>query len=84
LGVALAVNGLSQPHREYLAEGGSGFILGDGALNYGTEQIDEAYYAAKVAPFATVSADFQLIHNPGYNRDRGPARFLGMRIHLEY
>jgi len=84
LGVALAVNGLSQPHREYLVEGGSGFILGDGALNYGTEQIDEAYYAAKVAPFATVSADFQLIHNPGYNRDRGPARFLGMRIHLEY
>jgi high affinity Mn2+ porin len=84
LGIALAVNGLSQPHRAYLAAGGVGFTLGDGSLAYGDEQIAEAYYAAKVTSFATVSADFQLIHNPGYNRDRGPARFLGARIHLEY
>lgn len=84
LGIALAINGLSQPHRAYLAAGGSGFTLGDGALAYGTEQIAEAYYAARITSFAIISADFQLIHNPGYDRDRGPARFLGVRIHLEY
>ncbi|MEO6799799.1 MAG: carbohydrate porin [Rhodanobacter sp.] len=84
LGLALAVNGLSPSHRAYLAAGGSGFVLGDGALTYGPEQIVEAYYAARFTSFATISADFQLIHHPGYNRDRGPARFLGMRVHLEY
>jgi hypothetical protein len=31
-----------------------------------------------------VTTDIQLIHNPGYNRDRGPARVVGLRIHLEY
>jgi len=29
-GVAFASNGLSQPHREYLALGGQGFLLGTG------------------------------------------------------
>src|SRR5262249_52514413 len=34
VGVALAVNGLSASHRDYLARGGLGFFLGDGRLNY--------------------------------------------------
>ncbi|WP_199100550.1 carbohydrate porin [Dyella sp. ASV21] len=81
--VAWDVNALSRDHREYLALGGNGFVLGDGALNYGREQILEAYYS--FAPFAhvTLSPDLQLVHNPGYNRDRGPARFVGLRAHLE-
>ena len=43
LGVAGVVNGLSGDHREYLALGGLGFLLGDGALNYGTERIFETF-----------------------------------------
>ena len=31
-----------------------------------------------------LSPDFQLIQNPGYNRDRGPAKFYGMRVHAEF
>ena len=34
LGVALVANGISSPHRGYLAAGGYGFIIGDGALDY--------------------------------------------------
>ncbi|RDI98335.1 carbohydrate porin [Dyella solisilvae] len=82
--VALNVNGLSPDHREYLALGGNGFVLGDGALNYGREQILEAYYSFTPIAHLTLSPDLQLIHNPGYNRDRGPARFVALRAHLEF
>jgi high affinity Mn2+ porin len=75
---------LSPDHRDYLAAGGSGFNLGDGRLNYRTEQILEAYYDVAITAYAWVTADLQLIRNPGYNHDRGPARFTGLRIHLEY
>jgi len=84
LGVAMAIDALSADHRDYLALGGSGFTLGDGALNYARERIIEAYYSAAVVEHLTLSPDFQLIHNPGYNHDRGPARFLGMRAHVEF
>jgi high affinity Mn2+ porin len=75
---------LSPDHRDYLAARGSGFNLGDGRLNYRTEQILEAYYDVAITAYAWVTADLQLIRNPGYNHDRGPARFAGLRIHLEY
>ena len=40
-GLAVVVNGLSNDHRDYLAAGGYGFLIGDGRLNYGLEQIVE-------------------------------------------
>ncbi|OOG41821.1 carbohydrate porin [Rhodanobacter sp. C06] len=84
LGVAFALNALSPAHRDYLEAGGSGFVLGDGALNYAHEEIAEVYYS--YAPFAhlTLSPDFQWIRHPGYNRDRGPAAFAGLRAHVEF
>jgi hypothetical protein len=91
LGIAAVSEGLSAPHREYLAAGGSGFLLGDGRLRYGREEILEVYYRLQlvqsIGPVplrVQLSPDFQLIHNPGYNEDRGPARFWGIRLHLEY
>ncbi|WIG56263.1 MAG: OmpA-like transmembrane domain [Rhodanobacteraceae bacterium] len=84
LGIAFAMNALSRDHRDYLAAGGCGFLLCDGALSYGHEEIAEAYYAIQVLPHVTLSPDFQFIRDPGYNRDRGPARFIGIRAHLEY
>ena len=91
LGAALVSEGLSAPHREYLAAGGSGFLLGDGRLNYRREGILEIYYRAQLtdsiagAPIKVqVSPDFQFIRNPGFNADRGPAGFWGIRAHLEY
>ena len=83
LGIAFAINGLSAAHRDYLALGGKGFTLGDGALSYGHERIIEAYYSYAVFNHFTLSPDIQLVRHPGYNRDRGPARFIGLRAHLE-
>ncbi len=83
LGVAYVINALAQDHRRYLAAGGLGFILGDGALHYGTERILEAYYRIHLWRGIAISPDFQWITNPGYNRDRGPVYVFGFRLHLE-
>jgi carbohydrate-selective porin OprB len=82
-GVALAVNGLSASHRDYLARGGLGFFLGDGRLNYAPEQIFETYYSAKAGKYFWISVDYQRIRRPGYNEDRGPVNFYGVRLHAE-
>ncbi|MDX3906639.1 MAG: carbohydrate porin [Pigmentiphaga sp.] len=83
-GAALALNALSGPHREYLRRGGLGAFLGDGALNYGTEQIAELYYSWRPLRRLWISADAQYIRHPGYNRDRGPARVFSVRVHTEF
>ena len=46
-GVVFVSNGISRDHQEYLALGGLGFLLGDGALSYGRENIEEGYYTAQ-------------------------------------
>lgn len=83
VGVAAVTNGLSALHREYLASGGSGFLLGDGGLRYGRESILEAYYTALLFRGISVAGDVQGILFPGYNQDRGPALVLSLRVHLE-
>jgi high affinity Mn2+ porin len=83
IGAAFVVNGISGDHRRYLALGGDGFILGDGALNYGLEKIFETYYTAHVYRGISVAADYQHIDNPGYNHDRGPVSVVSFRIHIE-
>ena len=84
LGVAYVRHGLSAGHRAYLATGGKGFLLGDGRLDYAGEAILETYYRMQVGPYAQVSPDLQFIANPGYNRDRGPATVLTLRLGLRY
>jgi high affinity Mn2+ porin len=44
LGLAFVGNGISKEHKDYLAAGGYGFIIGDGQLNYSPELIAEVYY----------------------------------------
>lgn len=83
-GLAYGVNGLSSEHKDYLEAGGIGMLLGDGALNYGLEQVLEAYYRIQLTKYAALSPDFQYITNPGYNRDRGPAEVYGLRFRLSY
>ncbi|HKT45988.1 MAG TPA: carbohydrate porin, partial [Candidatus Acidoferrales bacterium] len=43
-GAAFVSNGISRDHQQYLALGGLGFLLGDGRLTYGRENIVEGYY----------------------------------------
>jgi high affinity Mn2+ porin len=83
LGVALVANGIFARERAYLAAGGTGIIIGDGALDYGGEEIVEIYY--KLAPWgwAAITPDYQLVNHPAYNRDRGPVSVFGVRVHLE-
>jgi high affinity Mn2+ porin len=84
LGVAFLEHGIVVEHQAYLAAGGTGFLLGDGALTYGSEQIVEAYYRAQFGPFVQLTPDVQYARNPAYNRARGPATIAGMRANLRY
>lgn len=83
-GVALARNGLSTAHRDYLGAGGLGFFLGDGALHYRAEDIAEAFYNVALNRQAHVGFDLQRIANPGYNRDRGPVMLGAVRLHADF
>jgi high affinity Mn2+ porin len=83
-GMAGVLNGLSQDHRDYLRAGGHGFILGDGRLNYGLEEIVEAYYLFKLSDHIFVTPELQTVWNPGYNKDRGPVFIGGIRVHVEF
>jgi len=83
VGLAGILNGLSGPHRDYLAAGGYGFIIGDGRLNYGLEGIVEFYYDFQIRPGLVVTFDFQEIFNPAYNRDRGPVSVFSARVHWD-
>ena len=83
-GAAFVINGLSGDHREYLALGGLGFVLGDGRLNYGNERIFEGYYTAHLWRGVFGAIDVQHITNPGYNRDRGPVLAPAIRLHIDY
>jgi hypothetical protein len=84
-GVALVGNGISHNHREYLALGGLGFLLGDGRLTYGPEKIVETYYNFPIPLHRGIfgALDFQYIDDPGYNRARGPVLIPGARLHVE-
>jgi high affinity Mn2+ porin len=83
LGAAFVTNGISRDHQQYLGLGGLGFLLGDGRLNYGRENIVETYYTLHAWRGVYPSFGFQYVANPGYNRDRGPVLVPSLRLHLE-
>jgi high affinity Mn2+ porin len=84
VGIALLANGLSGDHRRYLARGGYGFIVGDGKLNYAPEYATELYYSFKpVVKDLWITADYQFMVNPAYNKDRGPVSIFSLRLHVE-
>ncbi len=83
VGIAGAINGISPGHQTFLEDGGYGFIIGDGKLNYGHEQIIEAFYNAGLSKFFWLTLDYQFVKNPAYNKDRGPVNVFGIRGHIE-
>ena len=83
-GIALARNGLSKVHRDYLAAGGMGFFIGDGRLNYRPETVFEAFYNLNLTNAASVTLDWQRISNPAYNADRGSVDVASVRLHTEF
>jgi high affinity Mn2+ porin len=82
-GIAYCVSGLSNEHEKYLAQGGLGFIIGDGKINYAHEHLFETFYSAsfldgKITP----SFAYQFVLNPAYNKDRGPINIYTIRMHF--
>lgn len=83
IGVAYCLSGLSNEHANYLANGGLGFILGDGKLNYANEHLFESFYSASfLNGKLTPSFVYQFVINPAYNKDRGPISVFSVRMHL--
>ncbi len=84
IGIGGAINALSRDHRDFIAAGGLGILIGDGMLNYRRERILETYYAYALNKAFTLTADYQLITNPAYNADRGPVSIFSGRLHGEF
>lgn len=84
VGFVFVSNGISRDHQQYLALGGSGFLLGDGRLNYDRENILETYYTLHAWRGIFPSFGLQHINNPGYNRDRGPVLVPTLRLHVDF
>jgi len=82
--IAFVSNAIKSDHQEYLKLGGLGFLLGDGNLNYGRENIVESYYNWHAWRGLFYAVDVQHINNPGYNRDRGPAWVGSVRAHIDF
>lgn len=83
-GLAGVISGLAKDHRDYLANGGLGFILGDGQLRYAPEQILETYYSLGLTKNIFLAADYQFVNHPGFNADRGPISIAAFRFHFEF
>jgi len=84
IGIGGAINGLSRDHRDFIAAGGLGPLIGDGQLNYRRERVLESYYAFALNKAFTFTADYQMITNPAYNADRGPVHIFSGRFHGEF
>jgi high affinity Mn2+ porin len=84
IGVAGVVNALSRREGAFIDAGGLGILIGDGKLNYATENIIETYYRYQLADPVAVTFDYQLFVNPAYNQARGPVSVFTVRLHFEF
>ncbi len=84
VGAAYTVNELSKVHQDYLAASGTGFLIGDGRLDYHPEKLTEIYYSLNVRRKTWITANWQHVANPAYNADRGPVDIFGVRVHAEF
>ncbi|HLJ14565.1 MAG TPA: carbohydrate porin [Bryobacteraceae bacterium] len=80
---ALTASGLSGVHASYLAHGGLDFLIGDGALQYAPEYVEETYYSARLFQGFFATFDLQRIVNPAFNQARGPLWVWSLRLHIE-
>jgi high affinity Mn2+ porin len=84
LGLGYVRSGASRSAQEYLAAGGTSILDGDGALNYGSENVVEAYYNLAVWKEIHLTPDYEFVVNPAFNRDRGPVSVFALRFHLKF
>ena len=84
LGVAGVINYISPQMQTFLSQGGTGILVGDGALNYAPERALETYYAFKIIKGLIATADYQLLDNPAYNTLRGPVHAFAGRLRATF
>ncbi len=84
IGLAVVSDAIKKDHQNYLKYGGLGFLLGDGRLNYGRENTEEAYYNLHTVRGLFFALGLSHIDNPGYNRDRGPVWVPSLRAHVDF
>jgi high affinity Mn2+ porin len=85
IGIAGVLNNISGVHQAFLNAGGLGILIGDGQLpNPGLEKIFETYYSYALTPLTKLTFDYQFIHNPAYNTDRGPVNAFAVRFHTQF
>ena len=72
-GIAYVWHGLSPEHRDYLAAGGIGFVLGDGKLNYGLEQILETSLPSSTRSVCSTESGFSI-----YSKHQGITVTVGL------
>jgi len=65
IGLVLVSNAIKRDHQNYLHLGGPGFLLGDGRLNYGRENIVESYYNWHAWRGLFYSIDVEDLADPG-------------------
>ncbi len=83
-GLAGVLSALSRVHQQFFEDGGTGILAGDGALSYGLEKALETYYSFQVWKSLQLTADYQFVIDPAFNRARGPVSVLGGRIHWQF
>jgi high affinity Mn2+ porin len=81
-GICASVNTISPSHQQFLKDGGTGFMLGDGDLHYAPETVFETLYCINIKEHCFITLNYQYAINVGYNADRGNAHFLGLRLNL--
>jgi high affinity Mn2+ porin len=81
-GICASLNTISPLHQQFLKDGGTGFMLGDGNLTYAPETIFETLYCINIKDHCFITLNYQYAMNVGYNHDRKNAHFLGARLNL--
>ncbi len=84
IGICGSYNTISAQHQKFLKNGGTGFMIGDGFLNYAPEMVGEFFYRVNIIKSCFLSFNYQYMMNVGYNADRGNTHFVGGRFHVEF
>jgi len=84
IGFGAAISGISGSFARYLSLGGIASFVGDGGLTYTQEKNIETFYKWHINDYLEMTADYQLMMNPGYNLVRGPVNFFGLRLRAEF
>jgi len=84
LGICGSINELSERHQRFLEAGGTGFMLGDGSLDYDREMVAEVFYKINLIKNADITMDYQYVMNSAYNKSRGNVHFLGLRLDFSF